>query len=79
MSDSDSESLTLGEREARPGILVRSPETSTPFKESDRELLELKLEVKIGEDKVKKIDFSSDKLQAYVELVDESGNAYLAS
>ena len=62
-----------GAREARPGLLLRSPDGSTPFKETDRELLELRLEVKVGEEKVKKIELSRDKLQAYVELVDEAG------
>lgn len=80
MSDSEDFDPTLGERdpEARPGILLCSSETNRPFKESDRELLESRLELKIGEDKVKKVELSADKLQAYVELEDESGS-YLRS
>lgn len=65
MSDSD-----LSNRETRPGILV---EADSPFNESDKVLLELKLEVKIGEGQVKSIEFAHDKMGAYVELEDESG------
>lgn len=68
MSDSD-----LSNRETRPGILVHSPEANSPFNESDKVLLELKLEVKIGEGQVKSIEFAHDKMGAYVELEDESG------
>lgn len=66
-------SPSLGAREARPGLLLRSPDGSSPFKESDGELLESRLELKVGEGNVKKIEFSADRLQAYVELVDEAG------
>lgn len=66
-------SLSLGERFARPGIAMRPPLGHSPFKESDRDLLESKLEVKIGENQVKKMDFSADRLQAFVELESESG------
>ena len=69
MSGSDS---PLQGRE-RPGLLLRHPDGRIPFMESDVPLLEAKLEVKIGEDKVKQIELSADKMQAYVELVDEAG------
>lgn len=52
---------------------MRLPDSHCCFVEKDKELLESKLEVKIGENKVKKIDFSSNGLQAYVELEDEAG------
>ena len=56
---------------AKPGILLQPTQ---PFKEGDKDLLELRLEVKIGEGKVKRIDFSPDGLQAFVELHDEAGS-----
>lgn len=65
-------SLSLGPRVARPGLSLRSADGS-PFKDHEGELLEAKLEARIGEDMVKKIDFSVDRLQAYVELHDEAG------
>ena len=72
MSFGPSPSLSLVERLERPGIVLRQAQ-SQPFREVDKELLESRLEVKIGENKVKKIDFSPDRLQAYVELEDEAG------
>ena len=62
--------MSLGARDDWPGLLIRHPEPHTPFKETDKQLL---VEVKIGEEKVKKIGFSDDRLQAYVELEDETG------
>ena len=64
---------SLGARDDRPGLLIRHSEPHTLFKESDKDLLESRLEMKIGEEKVKKIDFSDDRLQAYVELENETG------
>lgn len=61
------------ERLARPGIVLRRAGSHSSFKEHENFLLETKLEVKVGENKVQKIDFSADGLQAYVELVDEAG------
>ena len=76
--DLDSDSPLLPHRgRDRPGLLLRHPDDKSPFnlkfKESDVSLLESRLEVKIGEDKVKKIKLSADRLHAYVELVDEAG------
>lgn len=75
MAGSRSPSLNLGERLARPGILIRPTSTQGCFGVKDKELLESKIEVKIGENKVKMVELSSDGLQAYVELVDEAGNS----
>ncbi len=57
----------------RPGIVVRPPDPSTPFKDSDLDLLESRLETKIGEHKVKKMELSADKMEFYVELNDATG------
>ena len=73
LRDRGASSVSLGEREARPGLLLRHPDGKSLFKESEVSLLESRLEVKVGEDRVKKIDLSADRLQAYVELVDEAG------
>ena len=60
----------------RPGILIRPPD-SNPFKDTDLDLLESRLELKIGEDKVKKIELSADKTEVYVELEDTAGTVAL--
>ena len=65
-------SLSLGERFAKPGVVLHT-EGNIAFSELHRQLLEAKLEVKVGEYHVKKIDFSADGLQAYVEFEDEAG------
>lgn len=65
-------SPSLSEMFARPGIAMRPALGQVPLKESDMELLESKLEVKIGENLVKKIEFSADG-QAFVELENEAG------
>ncbi len=57
----------------RPGILIRPPDPNLPFKDTDLDLLEAKLEMKIGEDKVKKIELSPEKMEAYVELKNVAG------
>ena len=62
-----------GGGEARPGIRLQWPASDRPFMEGDKDLLESRLEVKIGEHSVKEIFFSDDKIQAYVELKNESG------
>lgn len=77
MTSQVSLNLGMGERLARPGILLRPAETHGCFGENDKDLLESRLEVKIGENKVKRIEFSSNGLQAYVELEDEAGNCVL--
>jgi hypothetical protein len=66
----------LSERFVRPGILLSPGEDQPPFREDDSSLLESKIEVKIGEDTVKKIDLSADGLQAYVELENEAGECW---
>ena len=68
-----SPSPSLDARMERPGLVVRQGAGEQKFQEGDRERLGNRLELKIGEDKVKKIEFSSDRLQAYVELEDEAG------
>lgn len=73
MAQSPDCTMSLGARDARPGLLIQHPKSHTLFKESDKDLLESRLETKIGEKKMKKIDFSDDRLQAYVELEDETG------
>lgn len=54
-----------------PGVLFRSPEADCPF---DPDLLDAKIEAKIGENKIKTTEFSDDGMQAYVELIDKAGN-----
>ena len=58
---------------SRPGILIRPPDPSQPFRDTDLDLLESRLETKIGEGQVKKIELSDDKMEAYVELEDAAG------
>lgn len=57
-----------------PGVLLRSPQADWPFDPMHTELLYTKIELKIGEDKIKNIEFSKDRMQAYVELIDKAGN-----
>ena len=57
----------------RPGIVVRPPCPGTLFKDTDLDLLESRLETKVGEGKVKKIELSKDKMEFYVELNDTAG------
>ena len=65
---------------AKPGLLLRPQEGQPPFKkETDRDLLESKLEVKVGEGQVKEIKFSADGFQAHVELEDDAGKSIYRS
>ena len=68
-----------GGGETRPGLRLQWPASDRPFNvELEKDLLESRLEMKIGEeDSVKKISFSDDKIQAYVELENESGTVLL--
>ena len=68
-------SLSLCERFEKPGIVLRHghAERNSTFSDHELELLETKLEVKVGENRVKKIAFSADRLQAYVEFENEAG------
>ena len=61
------------ESRARPGIVLRKESGNAFLAATDEKLLISELEVKIGENKIKKINFSRDGLQAYVELEDEQG------
>ena len=70
MSTADSSANGEG---TRPGLLLRPPDPSVPFRDSDVDLLESRVELKIGEDTVKKIELSTDKMEAYVELKDVKG------
>ena len=73
MADSEPPPAAGGGEWRRPGILIRSADLKTPFKDSDLDLLESRVENKIGDDKVKQIEFSADKMEAYVELEDAAG------
>ena len=64
---------SLCERFANPGIVLCHTEGNTSFKTFELDLLETKLEVKVGENQVKNLAFSADRLQAYVEFEDEAG------
>jgi len=59
-----------------PGLIFRNPD-NIPFDENhDEDLLEAKIEAKIGGDKTKSIVWSQDHLKAYVELTDKEGISY---
>lgn len=56
-----------------PGLRLRHADSSATFKDSDLELLKARLELEIGKDKVKKIEFAPHKMEVYVELQDVAG------
>ena len=59
-----------------PGLLFRYPQADRPFDlENDSDLLDAKIETKIGPDKIKIIEFSDNRMHAYVELIDKAGNS----
>ena len=68
------EETAEGELEC-PGLVFRNPD-NVPFNEDhDADLLEARIEGKIGENKIKCISWSEDHLEAYLELTHKEGKS----